>query len=261
MGTLLKILLTPALVAAATLLARRWGPGVGGTLAGLPLTSTPVSIFLALEQGPMFAATAACGTLLGLLSQAALCLAYSWSARRAAWWTSTAVGMSAFLVTTLLVERVSASLPIAFALVCGGLLLTAGVMPVPAMVCGPVRAPGWDLAMRMLVATTIVVGLTTIAATVGPRWTGLLSPFPVFALVLGAFTHRTQGAGAVAHLLRGVVLGSLAHATMFVLVASWLMPYGLVSTYCWASLSAVAVNGLALLVMNRAGRRRGPVGV
>jgi hypothetical protein len=106
MGTLLKILLTPALVVVATLLARRWGPGVGGTIAGLPLTSTPVSIFLALEQGPMFAATAALGTLLGLLSQAALFLAYSWSARRAAWWTSTAVGVSVFLVTTLLVERV-----------------------------------------------------------------------------------------------------------------------------------------------------------
>ena len=115
--------------------------------------------------------------------------------------------------------------------------------------------------MRMLVATTIVVGLTTIAATVGPRRTGLLSPFPVFALVLGAFTHRTQGAGAAAHLLRGVVFGSLAHATMFVLVASWLMPYGLVWTYGWASLSAVAVNGLALLVMNQAGRRRGTVGI
>jgi hypothetical protein len=115
--------------------------------------------------------------------------------------------------------------------------------------------------MRMLVATTIVVGLTTIATTVGPRWTGLLSPFPVFALVLGAFTHRTQGAGAVAHLLRGVVLGSLAHATMFVLVASWLLPYGLVWTYGWASLSAVVVNGLVLLVMHRVGCRHGPCGV
>jgi hypothetical protein len=261
MGTLLKILLTPALVAVATLLARRWGPGVGGTIAGLPLTSTPVSIFLALEQGPVFAATAAFGTLLGLLSQAALCLAYSWSARRAPWWTSAAVGVSAFLVTTLILERVSSSLTIAFALVCGLLMLTAGVIPVPAMVFGPMRLPGWDLAMRMLVATTLVVGLTTIAAKVGPRWTGLLSPVPVFALVLGAFTHRTQGAGAVAHLLRGIVLGSLAHATMFVLVASWLIPYGLVWTYCWASLSAVAVNGLALSVVNRAGRRRGPLGV
>src|SRR5215510_7854202 len=158
MGTLLRILLTPALVAAATLLARRWGPGVGGTLAGLPLTSTPVSIFLALEQGPGFAAAAASGTLLGLLSQATLCLAYSWSAQRAAWWTSTTVGVSAFLVTTLLVERVSLALPVAFALVCGGLLLTAGVMPVPATAFGPVRPPGWDLAMRMLVATTMSSG-------------------------------------------------------------------------------------------------------
>jgi hypothetical protein len=261
MGTLLKILLTPALIAAATLLARRWGPGVGGTIAGLPLTSTPVSIFLALEQGPVFAATAALGTLLGLLSQAALCLAYSWTARRAAWWTSTAVGVSAFLITTLIVARVSPSLPIACALVCGGLLLTAGVMPVPAMVFGSVRPPGWDLPMRMLVATSLVVGLTTLAAIVGPRWTGLLSPFPVFALVLRAFTHRTQGVGAAAHLLRGVVLGSLAHATMFVLVASWLVPYGLVWTYGWASLSAITVNGLALLVMNPAGCRRGPVGI
>jgi hypothetical protein len=38
---------------------------------------------------------------------------------------------------------------------------------------------------------------------------------------------------------------------MFVLVASWLLPYGLVWTYGWALLSAVAVNGLALAVMSR----------
>ena len=171
------------------------------------------------------------------------------------------MGVSAFLVTTLILERVSAFPPSAFALVCGLLLLTAGLMPVPAMVFGPVRPPWWDLAMRMIVATTIVVGLTTIAATVGPRWTGLLSPFPVFALVLGAFTHRTQGVGAAAHLLRGVVLGSLAHATMFVLVASWLMQYGLVWTYGWASLSAVAVNGLALSLVHRARHRHDQVGV
>src|SRR4029453_1304311 len=101
------------------------------------LTSMPVSIFLALEQGPVFAATAAVGTLLGLLSQAALCLAYSWSARRAPWWASAAVGVSAFLVITLIVERVSPSLTITFALVCGLLLLTAGIIPVPAMVFGP----------------------------------------------------------------------------------------------------------------------------
>jgi hypothetical protein len=257
MGTLLKILLTPALIAVVTLLARRWGPGVAGIIAVLPLTSMPVSIFLALEQGPMFAATAALGTLLGLLSQAALCLAYSWSARRATWWTSAGVGVSTFLVTTLLLKLVSPSLTIAFVLVCGLLILMASVIPAPLMVFSLERPPRWDLPMRMLVATAIVVGLTTIAAKVGPRLTGLLSPFPVFALVLSAFTHRSQGAGAVAHLLRGVVLGSLSQAAMFVVVAILLIPFGLVWTYCWAFLSAVAVNGLALLVVKRTGHHAG----
>src|SRR5262249_49764425 len=56
---LVKVLLTPALIAAATLLARRYGPAVGGTVAGLPLTSTPVSIFLFVEQGPAFTVRAA----------------------------------------------------------------------------------------------------------------------------------------------------------------------------------------------------------
>ena len=50
-GDALKILLTPALVAAATLLARRWVPAWAAP-RGPPLTFTPVSIFLALEQGP-----------------------------------------------------------------------------------------------------------------------------------------------------------------------------------------------------------------
>src|SRR6059036_3322561 len=89
---LVKLLLTPGLIAVATLLERRWGPAVGGAIAGLPLTSAPVSLFLALEQGPAFAAAAAVATLLGLLAQGALCLAYSWTARRAPWRTCAGAG-------------------------------------------------------------------------------------------------------------------------------------------------------------------------
>jgi hypothetical protein len=179
----------------------------------------------------------------------------------ARWWLSAGAGVSAFLIATLILERASPALAIAFTLVCVLLILTAGIIPVRTTVFGPARPPGWDLPMRMLVATAIVVGLTTIAAKVGPRWTGLLSPFPVFALVLGAFTHRTQRAGSAAYLLRGVVLGSLGHATMFAVVASWLIPYGLLWTYSWASLCAVAVNGLALSVVTRTGPWRRPADV
>src|SRR2546427_263134 len=110
------------------------------------------------------------------------------------------------------------------------------------------RPPRWDLAFRMLAATAMVVVLTALAPRLGPTWTGLLSPFPVFALVLGVFTDRSEGPGAAARLLRGVVLGSLAHATLFALIASLLVPYGPVRAYLWASLGALSVNGLALML-------------
>ena len=255
MGALAKIVLTPLLIAGVTLLARRWGPSIGGTVVGLPLTSTPVSIFVAVEQGPDFAATAAVGTLLGLIGQAALCLAYAWSARRAPWWASAGAGIASFFAVTAIVESISLPLGMTFALVCALLLLAGAAIPGSAPGRAPTRPPAWDLPLRMLVAAAIVVTLTAMAPRMGPRWTGVLSPFPVFALVLGAFTHRTDGAAAAGLLLRGIVLGSLSHATMFVVIASLLVRGGLVWTYSVAALCALAVNGLALWAGGFTGRR------
>src|SRR5438094_553447 len=65
---LLKVVLTPALIATATLVGRRWGGTMSGWLVGLPLTSAPVVFFLALDQGTAFATTASLAVLGGLLS-------------------------------------------------------------------------------------------------------------------------------------------------------------------------------------------------
>jgi hypothetical protein len=46
----LKLVVTPALIAAATLVGRRFGPSISGWLVGLPFTSGPVSLFLTLED-------------------------------------------------------------------------------------------------------------------------------------------------------------------------------------------------------------------
>src|SRR5712692_1697596 len=92
---ILKLVVTPVLIAAATLVARRWGPGVGGWLAGFPLTSAPVSVFLALEQGPDFAAA----------------------------------GLGVFAACLAALSAAPASLPAAFALVCVTLALVAALLP------------------------------------------------------------------------------------------------------------------------------------
>lgn len=248
----LKLALTPGLIAVATLAGRRWGPGVSGLIAGLPLTSGPILVFLTLEQGAAFAARAATGNLLGLLSQAGFCLAYGWTARRARWLASGLAGVAAFFAVTLAVDDVSLALPSAIALVCALLTLAAVGLPRAAAEVEPLVPPRWDLPLRMVVATAIVILLTTLAARLGPSLTGLLSPFPVFALVLAAFAHRSHGAGGAARLLRGVVLGSFGHATFSSIVGSLLPRHDVLSTYVWASCGAVAVNALVVTVTRRA---------
>src|ERR1700680_2227784 len=82
---LLKLILTPLLLGGVTLAGRKFGPTVSGWLVGLPLTSGPVSFFLALEQGHVFAAHAAQGSLMGVISLSAFCVVYCWLSLRFGW--------------------------------------------------------------------------------------------------------------------------------------------------------------------------------
>src|SRR5918992_6278593 len=82
---ILKLVVTPALIGAASLAGRRWGAAVGGWLVGIPFTSGPIAFFLALDHGASFAASASVGMLVGTISQALFCLAYAWTSTRLRW--------------------------------------------------------------------------------------------------------------------------------------------------------------------------------
>jgi hypothetical protein len=77
----------------------------------------------------------------------------------------------------------------------------------------------------------------------------LISPFPVFATVLAAFTHQQQGVVAVSRLLRGYVIASIGYAFFFLLVGGLLPQLGILWTYLMATVLAVGLNGLSLLRM------------
>src|SRR2546427_3199012 len=249
-----KVVLTPLLIAAVTLAGRRWGPAVGGWLAGLPLTSGPVSVFLALEQGPGFAARAAVGTLAGLVGVGCFCLVYARLARHRSWIPATAGGLAAYLAGAALLSR----LPLALGPTAAGtlalLLLAFRFLPtMPGAGGGPPVPPPWDVPVRMAVATALVLALTATAAVLGPKLSGLLSPFPVFATVLAVFTHRHAGAAATQQLLRGIVLGSFAFAGFFVVVAAALDRWEAAATYVVACASALVIN-VALRPLLASGR-------
>ena len=248
---ILKLALTPLLIAVVTIAARRWGPAVGGWLAGLPLTSGPVSVFLAIEQGPRFAGEAAEGTLLGLPAVAAFCLVYAGSARRVPWPVSAVLGLIAFAVVAWLASWLSTSLPVLSAIVLALLIVAMFAFHMPAPESRQSAPLRWDLSLRMATATAMVLLITAAADTLGPKWSGLLSPFPVFACVMAVFAHRQAGADTARRVLGGVLLGSFAFASFFLAVGLLIERQALVPAYALAAATALLVNGLTLATLVR----------
>lgn len=245
-----KLVITPLFIAVSTLVARRWGHGVGGWLAGFPLTSGPVSVFLALEQGPAFAADAAAGTLLGLAAMGICCLVYGRVARHAGWVVSTAGALVSFVACLAVLSRLTTSLLAAFLLVCGALAVSALALPTTSHGGASVVAPWWDVPARMIVATGVVLTLTSAAAYLGPTLSGLFSPIPAFLFLLAIFAQRAEGADASIRVLRGGIIGSFAFAAFFLIVGIGLGRLGIGVTYALAAGSAIVING-AVLSMGR----------
>jgi hypothetical protein len=100
----LKLVVTPVLIAAASLAGRRWGQAVSGWFVGLPLTSGPIAFFVALDHGAGFAAAVAVGALAAAMAEAAFCLAYAHTARRAGWPRSLAAACVAFGATAAVLQ-------------------------------------------------------------------------------------------------------------------------------------------------------------
>jgi hypothetical protein len=242
----LKLVVTPALIGVATVAGRRWGPAVGGWLVGLPFTSGPVALFLALDHGAGFAAGAATGMLAGTISQAAFALAYGWVASRGPWLASGA-GFLAFGGATLALDRLSMGVFPALVATFASTALAIRFMPAQSPSrpgSGP--PPRWDAPMRMAVATAFVLGLTASAPRLGPQLSGLLSPFPFFGLTLALFAHRQQGQLAAVAVLRGLLHGLFAPAVFFFVLGDLLLPAGIALAFAAAGVAALVTQGLAL---------------
>ncbi len=248
-----KLILTPALIGLVSLAGRRWGPTVSGWLIGLPLTSAPVALFLALSHGTAFASAASVGILGGTISQVAFSLAYSWSARRFRWPLAVTLSGFTFLLSTAALQRLNTPLLPLYALVL--LSLVTGLFLIPndsGVTLATSKPPRWDIPARMIVATSFVVLLTGAAPTLGPLLTGLLSPLPLYAATLAVFAHHFDGAMPAAGVLRGMLLGLFSFANFFLVLALLLEPAGIAVAFGVAIVVALATQGCSLLIVRRA---------
>jgi hypothetical protein len=240
----LELVVTPVLIAAASLAGRRWGQAVGGWLVGLPLTSGPVAFFLALEHGAGFAAAVAFGSLAGALAEVAFCLAYGWSVRRGRA-VALAAASIAFAVAAAGLQRLTVPLPVLAAAAAVVLVAALRLLP-PRVAAGwAVAPPRWDLPARMVVTTVLVIALTELAPVLGPRLSGVLAAFPVYAAILTVFAHRAGAAPAV-EVLRGLLLGLFSFAGFFVVLSGLIERLGVAGGFVAAIAAALTIQTASL---------------
>jgi hypothetical protein len=234
---LLKLTITPVVIAVASLAARRFGPAFGGWLIGLPVTAAPVVLFIELDHGPRFATHVADGFVAGVLGQIAFVLAYVQLSRRGhGLLFALAAGVIAFVAIGLLfgLPRISLAFlaPFTFAALFGALRIVPSHAGAPST-----PGSGADLLLRMGLATALVLGITTFASTLGPTLSGIAAGFPLLSTLLAVFAYRSDGPGAAVSLYRGLLLGLFA-----------LMGFALTLALVLDHLSTGAAFGLALLV-------------
>ncbi len=256
---LLKLLLTPILIGGASLAARRWGPVVGGWLVALPLTSGPVALYLALGQGPSFAASAADGSLGGLLGDATFALAYALAASkvartRAGWPAALAAGVAGFTVAAIGIQPllggpVIVLLAAVVALMCFVYWL-APAAPAPAR---GAPLPWWDLPARIVVGTALVLSITEAADFLGPHVSGVVATFPVYVSVLAVFAHHLEGPEHAVGIVRGLQLGLFGTTFFMATLSASLVPLGVGPAFVAALAVLLAVHGAILVARRRMG--------
>jgi hypothetical protein len=248
-----KVLLAPSFVVGASIAARRYGPRIGGLVGGLPVVAGPILLVYALTQGADFAADAAAGTLLGLISLTAFVVVYGRLAERSPWLVSLLAGWLAFGVGTLIFSTLVIPIGIALVMAGAGFLVGLKLLPAPRAERSQAPAPPiWDLPLRATCALLLVLALTATAGWLGSRLSGLLAPFPVVASVLAVFTHAQRGADEFLRLGRGLIAGFFAFALFCFTLSVSLRTLGIAGAFALSTGVAALVQGLLLTLATRA---------
>lgn len=245
---LIELVVAPALVAISTLVARRWGSRVGGVVSAFPAIVGPVLLILALAHGQAFAARAAEGTLLGLLSLAAFAVAYGRLARGHGWRVCAVGGWVAAALAALIagVAVGGAGSPVGLLVASGGIALAWRALPAVVAESATSAPRRGAIPARMASAALLVALLSAAAGELGAVAGGMLAALPVLACVLAVFTHREHGGPRAIAMLRGMLAGMASFVLFCQVIAVAVVPYGIAPAFAAATGVALAVQAIAV---------------
>lgn len=238
---LLKLALVPAAVWLASLAARRWGHAVSGYLGGFPMIGGPITLFLAIDLGPEFAARSALVTLAAVAGQCAHLLTFSFVGRAAGPALALFSGWAAYAAVSSCVGAIPLVPLTALVLAGGGLAVAWRLLPRPKGAATLPAVPPFELRLRLGAALALAAVILFGASALGPTVSGILLSMPITGSIMPPFTLRLYGADSLARLLRGFVTGLTGFVTFFFIVSVAVVPLGVAVAFSLAAAGAVAM--------------------
>ncbi len=241
LGLLVKIAVTVSVVCLATIAVERAGPFWGGLLCGLPLTTGPGYVLLALQEDAAFVAASALASLAANLAAYAFLLAIVWLAPRRSAITMLVGAMMCWAIIAVAVRPIdwtvmSATFANVAALLVAGRLTRAIAIDVP--IKAAARSP-YDLPIRALIIGIVIAGIVTASRALGPSLTGIALVFPIGFASVTVVLHRRVGGLAVAATV-ATALRAIPSLVAAVLVIHLLAPVDV-----WLALVAGAAASIA----------------
>ena len=252
----LKVAIAPVFVGAISLIALKYGHRAAGWLVALPINTGTIVLVLTLTEGPSFAATAALGALLGIVSLCVFTVGYARSALRHHWPVCLAIASIGFVVSTVLLSQLPELFLADLIAAVVGILIVLALVPTPEEPPLPDRGPRWEIPVRMLTAALLVLAITSGAETLGARLSGLLTPIPVFTITLVIFTHSRRGPEPVFVFLNGLQYGLFSFAAFCAVVGVLLVPFGLAVAFGVGLGAFLAVYAVVRKLLDRRDARR-----
>src|SRR3974390_571557 len=186
-GLILKMMMTAAIVVAASVAVERSGPFIGALIATLPTAAGASYIIMAVEHPPAFIAASAVGTAAMNAGVAIFALAYAVLAQRHGVLISITPAVLVWFCAAAvlqLMEWTPARALILNALVLGLTIPASARFRRDTLSRKDIRRTRYELPLRATAAALVVAAVTTASHRIGSFASGV---FAVFPIVMGTF--------------------------------------------------------------------------
>lgn len=223
-----KALWSAGIVLGLSAIAERVNTRTAGILAGAPITSVLVYLFVGLEMGPHYVVESVPHGIAAFTATLAFVIGYHrgsvWFGRNAAPLCAL-LGTGAFGAVALALVRVPFGIASATAMTLAAAGLSFWFFRTIEFVRveRPVRYTFRLMLLRASGAALLVIGAIKVAEALGPRWTGLMAGFPATLLPTLLILHFTYGQPQALAVIRNFPLG-LGSIVLFILSVSFTFP-------------------------------------